>query len=332
MKVNRFFKIEGYGMYLPANRVDSNTIEQMLNLPKGWIEDKVGVRYRHHTVDESNNYMAKEALDQALSLSHDEIKDIDILISAAATFDYVIPNRSSSILSEYETDNNIQAVDINTTCLSFVNALDYASMIFATNESVHKIAIVSSEVSSKGLSKNRPESYGLFGDGAAAVILYRDPSRKCGLITSKFQNFPAYADKTIIKGGGNKYHPSTYPYDEDLYSFEMHGSELLKASLQYLPKFIEGVLDDAKLGLSDLSWIVPHQASKSGFAILQKCVGEHHVLVAEDGLLRYGNCIAASIPMMLVEKLKSQEIKDGDIIMLLGTSAGMSIGSAILKI
>jgi 3-oxoacyl-[acyl-carrier-protein] synthase III len=323
-------KIIGSGTYLP-NEVSSEEIEIKFNLKRNFSEKYSGVKSRHQVTFESNGYMGARAIENALLNANLNLNDIDLIISAAATFDYPLPNQSSVILSELKNQNanNIATLDIDTTCLSFVSAFEVASKMLDGNQ-YKRILIVSSEIASKGLNPSMPESLTLFGDGAAAFILTYDEQSSSRFYKSSFKTFPEGLNYTIIKGGGNKYHFRDYPYNVKLHSFDMEGIKLLKLAKQKLPNFINEFLSDLQIEMKDIDVIVPHQASKAGLTILKNsyAFGENQVV---ENLETHGNCIAASIPILLHDSINNGKIKRNNTCLLVGTSAGFSIGTVLIK-
>ena len=167
MNIKRAFSIRGVGKYLPLTSVSSEEIENELDLPKGFIFKNIGVKTRHKAMGESNTFMGEQALREALNDANMTIDNIDCLIGASATFDYVIPNRSTLIKNAFKEDNDLDftCIDINSVCTSFITALDYASLLLTTGE-YKNIAIVSSESSLKGLNPEDIETWAMSPRGA----------------------------------------------------------------------------------------------------------------------------------------------------------------------
>jgi len=260
------FCINGIGHFLPPTILQSEHIENELGLEKDWIFNHLGVSERRRANGMTCTQMGVIALQEALEDANLKIQNIDYLIGASATFDHVIPNRSSLIKHEMEGTEELTfpCLDINTVCTSFISALHLATKLLATNE-VNHIAIVSSEIASNGLNSNDKETYSLFGDGAAAIIVSR--SNNGELLSHKQNTYSSHAKDTLIQGGGNAYHPKHHPYDEELYSFKMEGSSLLRSALQYLSPFLENLCNEANTSLDQIDCIVPHQASGNGLKL-----------------------------------------------------------------
>ena len=323
-------RILGFGKYLPK-QVLSSEIEERYGLPPGWSERYSGVRSRHHATFESNGYMGARAIEQAMENCGLNLSQVDMIISAAATYDYPLPNQASVIKNHLNNGNdyNVATIDINSTCLSFVSALEFASKLL-DGKQYKTIVIVSSEISSKGLDPENWETITLFGDAAVAVVLQYDANSDSLFIKGGQRTYSEGVFDTIIKGGGNEYFFKDHPYNQKLHSFSMNGKNLLRLARSKIPDFMEWFFADLPISIQDVSAIVPHQASKTGIMMFRSIYGFENGKVKEN-LLNNGNCIAASIPMTFYDAVTAGEIKRGDICLLSGTAAGFSIGGVLIK-
>lgn len=326
--MRRAFKISGVGAYLPENRVSSSAMEEQLSLPAGWIEKYTGVVSRPVAEYETNRFMAVRAIEQALKDAGLNQSDVGALISASATYDSPLPNNASRIKAELTGAENFDypCVDIDVTCLSFISALDYAaSLLF---EDCLHVVVVSSEIASRGLNPENIETYTLFGDAAAAVIISHDSSSQSGVLKYSLKTYAEGAEFTTIKGGGNDFPFSKVGYDPALHTFQMQGKQLLKAASRRVPEFLQSFFNG--IDPAEVDWVIPHQASKAGLTLFQK-IGLFPEEKTVDTLSQTGNCIAASVPYALVRSIQEGRIKRGDACLLIGTSAGFSIGAMLLK-
>jgi 3-oxoacyl-[acyl-carrier-protein] synthase-3 len=323
-------RIIGMGKYLP-HLVSSQELETRYNLTRGWSEKYSGVQQRHIATHECNGYMGAMAAEAALLDAGIKISDLDMIISGSGTYDYPLPNQASIIKAKMKggEKNHVPAIDIDSTCLSFVAAFDMASKLL-DGKSYKNILIVSSEISSKGINPNNWETLTLFGDGAAAMVLSYDENQPSQFIKGGQRTYSEGVFDTIIEGGGNKYFFKDYPYDQKLHSFKMNGRKLLKMAKEYIPEFMDWFYSDLPYSISTTDVIVPHQASKMGMGLFTKLYKMKPGQMKET-LHKYGNCIAASIPLTFIDAVEKNEIKRGDICLLSGTSAGFSIGSILIK-
>lgn len=329
MQVHRPFDIIGIGKYLPNTVVSSKEIETDLGLPSGWIEKYIGVEQRHIARTESNSEMGARALEAALDTANLSVGKLDCLIGASATFDHVIPNRSSLIKAQFTEalKYDFPCIDINTVCTSFITALEYAALLIESG-AYCTIGIVTSEISSKGLDPTNTETYCLFGDGAAAMIISKSAGGG-GLIKHITKTYSEGALNTIIEAGGNKHHPRDTPYSPAAYGFKMDGRKLLKLANKHLEEFIAEFLSN-DITPKELGWIVPHQASKLGLRML-KSLPMIDSLKVIDKLASHGNLIAASVPLTLISAIEDGQVRQGDNCFLIGTAAGMSISGLLFK-
>jgi len=330
MSVTKNIKIISMGVYLPK-KISSNQLESQYHLEKGWSERYSGVRYRHHVTSETNAYMGAQAIECALEKSPLTLSDIDLIISASATYDHPLPNQSSLIKSELKDGlhYNIPTIDIDTTCLSFITSFEIASKMI-DNSQYKNIIIVSSEVASKGLNSNNPETLTLFGDAAVAAIFSYDDKQSSNFIKGAMNTYSEGVFHTMIKGGGNKYFFKDYPYDEELYSFQMDGKKLLKLAKKELNLFVNNFFDNIEYNIEDVDVIIPHQTSKMGHLLFRNSFNLDESKIMNN-LLMQGNCIAASVPLTLYQSIVDNKIKRGDLCLLIGTSAGFSIGALLFK-
>lgn len=332
IKIMKPFKIIGLGTYYPKNIVKSSDLESKYGLPNGWSERYSGVKVRHHVITETNAFLGARALEKALAKAEMKVDDIDLLISASATYDYPLPNQSSLIKYELTESENTDfaCIDMDATCLSFVAAMDYASR-FLDGKRYRNIAIVSSEIASKGLNPENWETLTLFGDGAAAMILSFDENAVGGAVHFDMKTYAEGAYNTIIRGGGNALFFKDNPYSPELHSFKMEGKKLLRMAKQKIPVFMNDFFKDLEGTIENVDFIIPHQASKMGVWMFEKLYNFSEGQVLRN-LETKGNCIAASIPSVLIENMENGTIQQGHTVLLCGTAAGFSIGGILIKI
>ena len=330
MKVTRPLKVVSMGKYLPK-KVMSSDLEKELGIPAGWALKNSGVGSRHKVTFEHNDYMGARAAENALDNAKMSLKDIDLIIAAGGSFDYIIPNQASVIKDAMSDGEKYHpsAIDIDSTCLSFLSAMDIASRML-DGEQYTNILIVSTEISSKHLNPKNWETSTLFGDAAAACIVQYAPGSESHFIKGGQRTYSKGVHNTIIEAGGLKHPFSTVPYDVERHSFQMKGKQLLRMAKNKIPEFMDWFFEDLPYTFDTVPVIIPHQASKMGLVITNNLYNLKPGQM-KTTLEKYGNCIAASIPLTLHDCIESGEIKRGDICLLSGTSAGFSIGATLLK-
>ncbi|HCC07359.1 MAG TPA: 3-oxoacyl-ACP synthase [Clostridiales bacterium] len=294
-------------------------------LPKETVSFDNDIRYRI-TGDETQLHLAVSAIGEALKNSELDIKDIDCIVSCSAVTIQPIPNMSSLIHEHIAQGLDIPCVDINTTCTSFIAALDIMSYMIDAGR-YNKVLIVASDVPSLGLNKNQRESYELFSDAAVAIVVAKDETSKVGVIYGLQKTWSEGAHQTQVAGGGTSLPPCKYSEEnKEQYMFDMQGINVAKLAMKKLPQFLEEFYENVN---EKVDYIIPHQASKLLDIILKK-VGLKkgtYLNIVND----YGNMVSASVPFALKHAIDNNIIKRGDNVLLIGTAAGLHINGLLIK-
>ncbi|WP_338125026.1 3-oxoacyl-[acyl-carrier-protein] synthase III C-terminal domain-containing protein [Paenibacillus dendritiformis] len=138
------------------------------------------------------------------------------------------------------------------------------------------------------------------------------------------------AELSEIRGGGSRLHASAYnEAAREQFLFRMDGQAIYRLASKLLPDFTKELLEAAGARMADFRLVIPHQGSAMTMRLLGRKLG-----IAEEQLLyitpNHGNTIAASIPMGLHEVMTQGRLRRGDRILLLGTSAGLTLGGMII--
>ncbi|QZY54024.1 beta-ketoacyl-ACP synthase III [Crassaminicella profunda] len=330
----RNVKILGVGKYLPKKAVMSEEIDHRLRKKCGWTEKNIGVTKRYFIKNETASSMGAYAAKEAVKHAGIKLEDISCIICASGSMEQPIPCTASLIQKELGLEKSgIPSFDINSTCLSFVTALDTLSYLVEGGR-YENVLIVSSEIASVGINWKDDKSAALFGDGAAAVVLGKTPLQENSkIIYSKMMTFSEGAHLSEIYGGGSKFPPNLHNLTEETkeqFLFSMDGVKIFKMARKIMPNFVNTIWKESGLTIDDITLVIPHQASKSSMELIRK-----HLNIPKDKwfsiVKNHGNMIAASIPTALYEAIKEEKIKRGDVVILLGTSAGLSLGGLLFE-
>jgi len=325
----KHIQILSTGVGLPERLVKSSEIDARQGFATGQTKQISGVEERYYASKESATDLAIMAIDDAFSRCSIAPNDIDCVISASGTMEQAIPYNAAKILDRLNLSKPVPSFDVNMTCLSALMALNTASNMIELNE-YENILIVSSEVASVGVDWSDREVGGLFGDGAAALVVSKSSDK--GVIASHFETHTEGLLYCQIRGGGSLNHPGKVTGDYTKYGmFEMQGKDAYKLTSRVIENFVQNLMEKASMTLDDIDWVVPHQASKLAMEHLAKRLSIAPEKMANI-LERRGNQIAASIPSALHELYINKQIKPGHKILLIGTSAGLSLGGLILEV
>lgn len=331
-KLLRAVRIVSTARHVPRRCLEGDVLDRKLGLPSGTLEKMSGVRRRYYTDGENAAQLGAQAARAALDRAGLDFADIDLLLCVSGTADQLIPCNAALILQELDPrDRGVTCFDINSTCLSFVAGLDTISYAIAAGR-YRRVLLVASELPSLGVNDKELEAYSLFGDAAAAVVVApAAPGEGSRLLGARLETYPSGADHCHLYGGAGRlpaYHYNTE--DPTRYLFHMDGKKIFRQASSIMPGFVERLLTDAGVALRDIDLVVPHQASLAAMELLRRKLG-----ITEDRLVctlpDYGNNIAASMPLALDVAIEQGRLRRGHKVMLLGTSAGFSIGGLILE-
>ncbi len=329
MQVNIPLKIIGLGRYLPKRIVPSSELEALCGLPPGWVERRNGVRERRWVTDETSSFMSAEAAREALDEAKLKPNQLDLIINASGTAEQAIPDTGVLVQRQLGLGNSgIPAMTVHTTCLSFIAGMDVASNFLQTGR-YKNILITSCDVSSCGINPKEAESASLVGDAAGAVVVTRagagDPSM---IHHAHFKTYGDGAYLTTIMGGGSRFHPRFEGHKPEDDLFHMDGPAVLRMVRGIAHEFLDELCDGLSKSMLDIDIVVPHQASKVGLMMLERFGWQDDKIIKT--IEKYGNCVAASIPISLYEGVRDGRIQRGNKILLVGTGAGLSIGGMTL--
>ncbi|NDC82878.1 beta-ketoacyl-ACP synthase III [bacterium] len=229
-----------------------------------------------------------------------------------------------------DSSGRVTAFDINASCMSFLAALDTVGYLVAAEKYTH-VLLVSADIATYGVNWDDLREGGIFGDGAAAVVVRKSTSSESSSLRhSNMKTWTEGVKHCQIRGGGTRLHPlRDRAAFESALTFEMNGKAVFKLANRYLPDFINRSLSECELTLEQIDLFVPHQASKLALEHLAK-----KLKVPDEKIIRifqtFGNQVGASLPTALHYGIETQKIKRGNTIMLVGTGAGLTMGTIIL--
>jgi 3-oxoacyl-[acyl-carrier-protein] synthase-3 len=317
-------RIVGTGLHLPATVETAADLSPRVGRSEKWILSRTGVAERRIAdlrCDEMAALAGKEALGDG--------GPPDLVINASLTPVQLIPDTSVFVLKAMGLEG-IPSFSIHATCLSFLVALKTATALIQTG-TYRRILIVSSEQGSVCRDFDHPESAVLIGDGAAAIVLEPcendEPSEMLGW---KMSTWPSGSDLAELRGCGVGKHPNnpeTRPEDN---LFRMNGPRIYRMAVGQLEEAVFSLLDEQGVKFEDIDLVVPHQASGPALAAMPR-YGGYDADKMVNIIDKFGNCIAASLPMALAYAHREGRLTRGDIVLMMGTGAGLSVGAILLR-
>lgn len=313
--------IVGIGAYLPQKIITNNDLAQSVETTDEWIISRTGIKKRHIVEDELTSDLAAKAVLNALEYANLTPNDLDGIIVATATPDLIFPSTATSVQHKIGMQKGF-AFDISAVCSGFIYALSVAdSMIKAGN--LKRIAVVGAEVLSKIVDWTDRSTCVLFGDGAGAVILEATKEKNRGIIGTEIHSDGSLVDILKVNGGVVKGSPEA--------KIEMNGREVFKNAVEKMSSSATNLLKSHQVDLSNIDWILTHQANYRIMQTVAQKLG-----IAEDKVImtidQHANTSAASIPLALDVYVKTGRVKKRDLILMTAVGAGLTWGSALLKL
>lgn len=327
----RHIRISGTGMALPTHEVSSDALDQQLGLRPGSTLKQTGVRRRFLSTTETAAQLAAAACTAALNDAGLAWSDIDCLISTSATMDQGLPYNAALIHAELGlTAQRTSTFDIGASCMSFLTGLDTISYLVEC-ERYRNVMLVSADIATFGLDWTRLKECGIFGDGAAAVVIRKSgPTESSQIHSSNTVTLSAGVEHCKIPAGGSRFHPRRLNSPiEPLTVFQMDGKSVFKLVANEMADFTDDLLAAAEMTMRQIALVVPHQASQLALNHLAKRLAiPANQLV--DIFTDYGNQVGASLPTALHIGLSSGRVRRGDPLLLIGTGAGLTMGGMVL--
>lgn len=318
------------GMSVPSRVLTNKDLEKMVDTTDEWITERTGIKERRILEDGENiSEYAIKASEEALRRAGLEAEDINLVICATVTPDYIIPSLSV-LIQERLNLKKAAAFDISATCSGFVYGLAIADAFIKANPD-WKILLVGAEALSRKTNWQDRTICVLLGDGAGAVVVGRspDPKRK-GLIDyiigADGSNWPLLT----LKGGGSCFPPFDERLSREEYYIKMQGREVFKIATRMMERISLELLERNGLTPEEIDLMVPHQANLRIIDFLRDRLGLPREKVFVN-IHKYGNTSAASIPLALYEAEKERKIKEGDLLLLVAFGGGFTFGAALLR-
>ena len=316
-----YSSIIGSGSYLPRNVVTNDDLARRMDTSDEWIRTRTGIRQRHIAeAGETSSSLALEASKAAIAAAGIAAQDIDLIILATSTPDYVFPS-TACLLQAKLGIKGCPAFDVQAVCSGFVYALAMADLFIRSGQ--HRCAlVVGAEVFSRILDWNDRGTCVLFGDGAGAVILRADD--KPGVMASALHADGSYAGILSVPGNVCDGKVTGDPF------LRMDGPAVFKFAVRVLDEVARETLAKCDQQVEDIDWLIPHQANLRILESTAKRLGlpPEKLIVTVD---THGNTSAASVPLALDAAIRDGRIKAGHKVMLQAVGGGFTWGAALVR-
>jgi 3-oxoacyl-[acyl-carrier-protein] synthase-3 len=316
--------IAGTGLYAPERVILNSFFDQKYNRDMtSFLLHQRNIVERHWmSEDQATSDLILPAAQKAMAQAGISAKDLDMIIVATDTPDYLSPATSSVVQYKLQA-TNAGTFDLNSACSGFVSALDVANKYIATDERMQNILVVGAYGMSKFFDWDDYKVTSVFADGAGAVVV--QPAKDdTGIIASQYYADGQYHDYMGIYAGGTH-----MPVNADNMARKQHLLQFCKkipveTNGTHWPRLTHSLMDRIGRSVNDVNH----------FFLTQINIGSIHEALDKLGqprekshnvMDRFGYTGSACIPMAIADAAQAHKLKKGDLVMILGSGGGMAM-------
>ena len=323
--------ITGTGSYVPDTILTNADLAARIGTNiEPFVSGTLGIRQRHVCgPDESTADLAEAAGRRALAAAGLDPADIDLLIVATDTPEYVSPATSSVVHGRLGL-TGAGTFDLNCGCAGYVTALDVAWKYIRADERYERVLVIGAYAMSKFLDYSDKKTATIFADGAGATVV--ELASAPGVLASEL-----FADGTLCAGMGIFAGGTAEPVTEEMLQtgggrsklrfIEKYPKEVNEVGW---PRIARSVLDRIGRTVGDVDLWLWTQVNLSTIRLVMETLGAD-VDRAHTIMGKWGYTGAACLPMAIDDAVANGRLDDGDLVMLTGSGAGLAMGTVALE-
>ena len=324
--------ISGPCSFLPERKMSNEDVIQWMgrDIRGSWIEHRTGITSRHWASDEQACSDLAAAAAEKLFILFPQLRDSTrTLVLATISGDYPTPP-TSPLLQERLSLKKIGAMDLAAACAGFVTALHATTQFCAATGETQ--LLIASEIRSKFLAKDDLGATALFGDGAASCFISRDPENA----TFRYRASQLFSDGTVadiiaIQAGGSRLTYEKSQNSEERFLKMKKGATLFVKAAEGMALCAEEFLTSLQLKVSDIHWIVPHQANLHLVRDVARRLNARPERVVETVQFT-GNTSGASVGIALAHLREDGALISGNLVLLVSAGGGGLAACALLEV
>jgi 3-oxoacyl-[acyl-carrier-protein] synthase-3 len=327
----RHSKIIASGSYAPEQVISNQWFNERLGEDVDtWLRENLTIRERRWmTDDQSTSDLCVEAGKQALKMANMQPADIDLLIIATDTPDFISPSTASVVQHKLGL-TSATSLDTNTACAGFPTALTLANGMIATNPSYQHVMVMGAYGMSRFLDLEDKKTVTLFADGAGAVILEPTEEQEKGFLASDLRTEAQYYKHMGIYGGGAA--------DPAARNANQGGNQCLQF-VEKFPKEInprlwtEMIRTIAKQGNFSTDDIDGAYMTQININQIWETMDNLSLprATAPTIMDEFGYTGSAAIPMVFDKALRNGKVSEGDILVFVGSGGGLHFGACAYR-
>lgn len=317
--------IIGWGKHLPGKIVTNEELAKTSPIDPEWVKTRTGIVARHFAEPkQASADMATRAAREALTVADLAPEQVDLIICATNTPDYLFP-ATACLVQDALGATNAGAFDLAAGCSGFVYALTVADRFIRSGAYRH-ILVIGAETVSRILPWH--DSFSAFyGDGAGAVVLVAN-EQPGGLLSFMLKADGSGSNLVILPGGGSRNPMSQEALAQGLQFGRTDGRAIYRFGLRAMVHTAREVLRSAKLSIDDIDLFIPHQTNQ---LLIQQTAQRLHVPPEKTfvNVAPYANTSSAAIPIALCDAIEQGRIKPGSRVLITVFGGGLTYAGMV---
>ena len=317
--------IRGYGHATGTQRFTNEELMQAFNIriKPSFIENSVGSKTRFFIADDMcTSDLATQAATLALQSAGLNVNQLDRLIVATSTADYLSPS-TACVVQHKLGGHGFPAYDVGAACSGFIYAVDQAIRSIATGDD--NVLVIGVDVRSRTLDMQNKRTAFLYGDGAGAVVISRNLKSARGFLASVLYADGAGHDAVYVPSVGYARTGESLPPQLTM----PNGKRVSENAGIGIPGLCARVLEKTGYQQDDIDFYLLHQPN----LYLLRAVCDEMQIPDEKTVInfpKYGNTVAASVPIALSEAAAQNRLRPGDLVMMCAVGGGFTGGAHLL--
>ena len=322
-------KISALGTYVPTRILTNADLEKMVDTSDQWIVERTGIRERH-IADKgtATSDLAAEAGRRCLLDRGISPEEVEVIIVATVSPDMPFP-ATACLVQEKIGAHHAWGFDLGAACSGFLYALQVGAKLIESGAQ-ERVMVIGADTMSSMIDYTDRSTCILFGDGAGAVLLEPTAEGEEGILDYAHEIDGSGALALRLPAGGSLQPASAETVANKQHYVYQDGQTVYKFAVRKMAEIAERVLTRNHLTGSDLACFIPHQANRRIIESTAQRLGMpiDRVLINID---RYGNTIAATVPLAMGSAREEGKLHKGDMVLLASVGAGFTVGATLLR-
>lgn len=305
--------IHGFGAYLPERVVSNDEMAGLVGSDANWIRNVSGIEERRFAAEEETvASLGGRAAQDCLAKAGVRPEELGLILVSSGSSERRFPGPAVQIARLLGLDST-PAIDLPVASAGSLIALSLASELAGR---FGKVLVVAAEKMSSVVMQE-PMERGvavLFGDGAGACLVSRDPG-PFRIIDFELGSDGNYAEDLRLEFGR---------------PLEMNGRSVILHASRKMPRAIETVLERNGRKPADITHFVLHQANQNLTQRVSETLGVP-VERFHSNIAQWGNTSSASMLIAAEDWFSQHQLNKGEPVVFAAFGAGFQWGALLAE-